>query len=330
MQAIVINQHGQSDVFEEIETAPPSARPGHVVIDVMATSVNPVDTKIRSGSEGTAGLTFPAILHMDVAGIISSVGEGVSQFKVGDEVYGCVGGIVGIPGALAEKVEADARLIALKPASLHFADAASLPLVAITAWEALIDRASIQPDDAVLVHGGTGGVGHISIQLAKLMGARVATTVSTVQKAEIARSLGADDVAFYREESPEEYTSRITNGSGFDTVFDTLGGAVLTNSLKAAKLKGHVISIIGYDTYDLTDMHFKALRLDLVFMAVSIIHDLDRSHHGKILTKLSSLVDRGLVKPLIDERHPFTAEGVKAAHARLESGKAIGKVVITR
>ncbi|MDM3891142.1 zinc-binding dehydrogenase [Pseudomonas juntendi] len=330
MQAIVINQHGQSDVFEEIETARPSARPGHVVIDVMATSVNPVDTKIRSGSEGTAGLTFPAILHMDVSGIISSVGEGVGQFKVGDEVYGCVGGIVGIPGALAEQVEADARLIALKPASLNFADAASLPLVAITAWEALIDRASIQPDDAVLVHGGTGGVGHIGIQLAKLMGARIATTVSNVQKAEIARSLGADDVAFYREESPEEYTRRITNGSGFDTVFDTLGGTVLTNSLKAAKLKGHVISIIGYDTYDLTDMHFKALRLDLVFMAVSIIHDLDRSHHGKILTKLSRLVDRGLVKPLIDERHPFTAEGVKAAHARLESGEAIGKVVITR
>ncbi|WP_060477388.1 zinc-binding dehydrogenase [Pseudomonas monteilii] len=330
MQAIVINQHGQSDVFEEIETPSPSARPGHVVIDVMATSVNPIDTKIRSGSEGTVGLTFPAILHMDVAGIISSVGEGVNQFQVGDEVYGCVGGIVGIPGALAEQVEADARLIAFKPASLDFADAASLPLVAITAWEALIDRASIQPDDAVLVHGGTGGVGHIGIQLAKLMGARVTTTISTVQKAEIARSLGADEVAFYREESPEEYTSRITNGSGFHTVFDTLGGAVLTNSLKAAKLKGHVISIIGYDTYDLTDMHFKALRLDLVFMAVSIIHDLDRIHHGKILTKLSSLVDRGLVKPLIDERHPFTAEGVKAAHARLESGEAIGKIVITR
>lgn len=330
MQAIVIYQHGQSNVFEEIETAPPSASPGHVVIDVMATSVNPVDTKIRSGSEGTAGLTFPAILHMDVAGIISSVGEGVSQFKVGDEVYGCVGGIVGIPGTLAEQVEADARLIALKPASLNFGDAASLPLVAITAWEALIDRASIQPNDAVLVHGGTGGVGHIGIQLAKLMGARVATTVSTVQKAEIARSLGAGDVAFYREESPEEYTSRITNGSGFDTVFDTLGGGVLSNSLKAAKLKGHVISIIGYDTYDLTDMHFKALRLDLVFMAVSIIHDIDRGHHGEILTKLSSLVDRGLIKPLIDERYPFTAEGVRAAHARLESGDAIGKVVINR
>nr|WP_059392860.1 zinc-binding dehydrogenase [Pseudomonas toyotomiensis] len=330
MKAIAIFNHGQADVFQEIETPSPTARRGHVVIDVKATSVNPVDTKIRNGSEGTEGLSFPAILHMDVSGIVSSVGEGVSKFKVGDEVYGCVGGIVGIPGTLADQVEADSRLIAHKPASLDFGDAASLPLVAITAWEALIDRASVKPGDAVLVHGGTGGVGHIGLQLAKLMGARVATTVSTPEKAEIARALGADYVAFYRDETPEDYTRRITEGSGFDTVFDTLGGGVLINSLKAAKIKGHVISIIGYDNYDLTDMHFKALRLDLVFMAVNIIHDLDRSHHGEILTKLSSLIDRGLIKPLIDKRYPFTVEGVKAAHARLESGAAIGKVIIAR
>lgn len=330
MKAIAIFNHGQSDVFREIETASPTARSGHVVIDVKATSVNPVDTKIRNGSEGTDGLSFPAILHMDVSGVVSSVGEGVSKFKVGDEVYGCVGGIVGIPGALAEQVEADARLIAHKPASLDFGDAASLPLVAITAWEALVDRAFIKPGDAVLVHGGTGGVGHIGLQLAKLMGARVATTVSTPEKAEIAQSLGADDVVLYRHETPEDYTRRITDGAGFNTVFDTLGGSVLTNSFTAAKIKGHVISIIGYDKYDLTDMHFKALRLDLVFMAVSIIHDLDRSHHGEILRKLSNLVDRGLVKPLIDKRYPFTVEGVKAAHDRLESGAAIGKVIIAR
>jgi NADPH2:quinone reductase len=330
LKAIAINQHGDSSIFEDIDTANPMARPGHVIINVRATSVNPVDTKIRRGSEGTAGLTFPAILHIDVAGVISSVGAGVTRFEVGDEVYGCFGGIVGIPGALAEQMEADADMLAHKPRSLSFGEAASLPLVGITAWEALIDRATIQPNDNVLVHGGTGGVGHIGIQLAKVLGARVSTTVSTPEKAEIARRLGADEVIFYPTETPQAYSQRITQGKGFDTVFDTLGGEVLQNSLKAAKLKGHVVSIIGYDTYDLTDMHFKALRLDLVFMAISIIHDVDRKHHGDILERLAALVDRGLVKPLIDERHDFTVAGVSAAHARLESGRAIGKIVIER
>jgi NADPH2:quinone reductase len=330
MQAIVINEHGDSQVFEDLQLPNLTPRPGHVVIEVRATSVNPVDTKIRQGSEGTAGLTFPAVLHMDVAGVISSVGEGVDTFKVGDEVYGCAGGVVGIPGALAEQMEADANLIAIKPKSLSFGEAAALPLVSITAWEALVDRASIKPMDDVLIHGGTGGVGHIAIQLAKAMGARVTTTVSTDEKAQIARSLGADEVANYRSESPEQYSQRVTDGKGFDTVFDTFGGEVLQNSLKAAKLKGHVISIIGYDTYDLTDMHFKGLKLDLVFMPIQIIHNVEREKHGEILRRVAALVDRGQVKPLIDQRYPFTRQGAGAAHDRLESSKAIGKIVIAR
>lgn len=330
MKAIVITRHGDSQVFEDLELPDVQARPGHVVIDVQATSVNPVDTKIRQGSEGTAGLTFPAVLHMDVAGIISAVGEGVTRFKVGDAVYGCAGGVVGIPGALAEQMEADADLIAIKPEWLSFAQAAALPLVSITAWEALVDRASIKPMDDVLIHGGTGGVGHIAIQLAKAMGARVSTTVSTEEKAEIARKLGADEIALYTHEAPDQYSQRITGGKGFDTVFDTFGGEVLQNSLKAAKLKGHVISIIGYDTYDLTDMHFKGLKLDLVFMPIQIIHNVNRQHHGDILRRISALVDRGLIRPLIDQSYPFTREGAGAAHDRLESSKAIGKIVIAR
>lgn len=330
MKAIAINQHGASNVFTDIETAEPIARPGHVIVRVKATSVNPVDVKIRTGSEGTAGLSFPAILHIDVAGVISSIGEGVTRFKTGDEVYGCFGGIVGIPGALADQMEADAQMLALKPRSLSFGEAASLPLVGITAWEALVDRAVIKPNDNVLVHGGTGGVGHIGIQLAKVLGARVSTTVSTPEKAEIVRGLGADEVILYPSETPPNYIQRLTEGKGFDTVFDTLGGEVLQNSLKAAKRKGHVVSLIGYDTYDLAEMHFKALRLDFVFMAISIIHNDDRKHHGEILERIAALVDRGWIKPLIDERHEFTVAGVSAAHARLESGRAIGKVIIER
>ncbi|MBM1202047.1 zinc-dependent alcohol dehydrogenase family protein [Pseudomonas fragi] len=330
MKAIAIYAYGGTEVFTEIDADTPVARPGHVIIDVRATSVNPVDTKIRKGSEGTAGLKFPAILHIDVAGIISSVGTGVTRFKVGDEVYGCFGGIVGIPGALADQMEADANMLALKPKILSFGEAASLPLVAITAWEALVDKASIQPDDNVLVHGGTGGVAHIGIQLAKVLGARVSTTVSNQKKAAIACRLGADEIIFYEDESPDEYHKRITKGDGFDVVFDTLGGQVLQDSLRVAKLKGHVISTIGYDTYDLTDMHFKALRLDIVFMAISIINNVGRAHHGNILERLAALVDRGQIKTLIDSKFEFSLDGVRAAHARLESGNTIGKVIIER
>ena len=329
MQAIAIERHGGVEVLQTIDVDTPEAAAGEVLIRVEATSVNPVDTKIRQGSEGTDGMQYPAILHMDVAGTVTQVGQGVTGFAVGDEVYGCVGGIVGMPGTLADYVAADARLLATKPVSLNFAQAAALPLVAITAWEAIVDRAEITLDDKVLVHGGTGGVGHIGVQLAKAQGAHVTATVQDEEKAAIARTLGADETVLYQQESPASYTARIT-GSGFDTVFDTVGGQVLQNSLQAARLKGHVISTIGYDNYDLTDMHFKALRLDLVFMVISLIHDIDRATHGNILRRLNGLIEKGQLTPLIDSTHPFTLEGVRQAHLRLESGQTTGKVVIAR
>lgn len=330
MRAIVIQRHGASDVFEEMERPDPQPRAGHVVIAVEATSVNPVDTKIREGSEGTAGLTFPAILHFDVAGTIHSVGEGVTRFKVGDRVYGCAGGVVGIPGALADYMEADADLLAPMPSNLTFAQAAAVPLVGITAWEAMVDRAGISPRDDVAIQGGTGGVGHMAVQIARAMGARVTAAVSTPEKAAIARDLGAENVILYRDEAPEDAVERLTGGRGFDVVFDTVGGSSLQVSLKLARIKGQVVSIIGYDTYDLTDMHFKALRLDLVFMPIQLIHNVERAAHGEILRKLGELIERGAVTPLIDTCHEFTPAGVGAAHRRLESGEALGKIVIAR
>lgn len=330
MKAIVIQAHGDSDVFEIMEVPQPVARPGHVVIEVQATSVNPVDTKIREGSEGTEGLTFPAILHFDVAGIIHSVGDGVTRFKAGDHVYGCAGGVVGIPGALADYMEADADLLALKPSNLSFATAAAVPLVGITAWEAMVDRAKVAPRDEVAIQGGTGGVGHMAVQLAHAMGARVTAAVSTPEKADLAQKLGAENIILYRDEDPEAAVARLTGGRGFDVVFDTVGGPSLQTALKLAKLKGHVISIIGYDRYDLADMHFKALRLDLVFMPIQLIHGIDRHLHGEILRKLAAMIERGSVTPLIDSAHAFTPQGVAAAHRRLETGAAIGKIVIAR
>ena len=172
-----------------------------ILIQVKATSLNPLDTKIRSGVFAKFPPEFPAVLHGDVAGIITEVGEGVTDFKVGDEVYGFAGGVKGTSGALAEYMAADARLLANKPKNLSFAEAAALPVVAITAWEALVKRANIGAGDEILIHGGAGGVGHVAIQLAKWLGAKVYTTVSSPEKAQIAEEFGADVVINYKEMS---------------------------------------------------------------------------------------------------------------------------------
>ncbi len=172
--------------------------PGHVLIRVAATSVNPVDFKIRAGVVKDIAPDFPAVLHGDVAGVIEVVGEGVNAFKPGEEVYACAGGVKGLGGALAEFLLADATLVARKPKSLSMREAAALPLVSITAWEGLIDRAKVQAGQNVLVYGATGGVGHIAIQLASWAGAKVFATASSDEKMASARELGADVVINYR------------------------------------------------------------------------------------------------------------------------------------
>lgn len=176
MRAMVIDRQGPSSVFHEAERPCPQTRPGHVLIRVRASSVNPVDYKIRSGMP--IAPDFPAVLHGDVAGEVVEVGEGVSDFAVGDAVYGCAGGVSGTQGALAEYMLADARLLAPKPSNLSMEQAAALPLVGITAWEGL-ERTRVIAGANVLVHGGTGGVGHMALQLARTLGATITTTVST-------------------------------------------------------------------------------------------------------------------------------------------------------
>ncbi|MCU0570959.1 MAG: zinc-dependent alcohol dehydrogenase family protein [Oculatellaceae cyanobacterium Prado106] len=328
MKAWVINQFGDADVFQEVDLAMPEVQPGCVLIQVAATSVNPVDYKIRSGAVADLAPDFPAVLHSDVAGMIAAVGAGVDQFQVGDEVYGCAGGLKGMGGALAEYMLADAQLIAHKPKSLTLAEAAALPLVSITAWEGLVDRAHIQPGQKVLVYGATGGVGHLGVQLAKWSGATVYATVSSDEKAAIAHRLGADVTLNYRQQPVEEFVAEHTNGDGFDLVFDTVGNDNLQNAFKAAKLNGTVVSIVALSQQDLTLLHVKGLTLHLVFMLIPMLFNLNRAAHGKILSKLAQLVDYHKIRPLIDSRS-FTMADVAAAHQYAESGQAIGKVVLT-
>ena len=164
MKAMVVNAYGNSDVFEAEDIAKPAVQAGHVVVAVKATSVNTVDTMIRQmGKELPLSPELPAVLGMDFAGVVDAVGEGVTDFKVGDEVYGCAGGLADLQGTLAEYMLADARLLALKPTSLSMEAAAAIPLVGITAYEGLT-RAGTKAGQKVLVHGGSGGVGHLAIQ----------------------------------------------------------------------------------------------------------------------------------------------------------------------
>ena len=230
-----------------------------------------MDYKIRQGAIPDIAPTFPAVLHGDVAGVVEAIGVGVTQFQPGDQVYACAGGVKGLGGALSEYLLADVNLVAHKPTSVTMIEAAALPLVSITAWEGLIDRAKIQPGQRVLVYGATGGVGHIGVQLAKWSGATVYALVSSEEKGAIARQLGADFTINYRQQPVEEFVAEYTDGQGFDVVFDTVGNANLQEAFKAAKLNGTVASTVSLSTQDLTLLHAKGLTLHLVYMPAILI-----------------------------------------------------------
>lgn len=332
MRAYALTEYGDSGSFENIELPTPELRPGHVLIRVAATSVNPVDTKIRLGGRPMCP-DLPAVLHMDVAGTVEALGEAVADYKVGDEVYGCAGGlktVVGetLGGALAEFMLADVNLIAHKPKSLTLSEAAAMPLVTITAWEQVFNRAPFGKNDKVLIHGGAGGVGHIALQLAKSGGAEVFATVSSGEKADIAMDLGADKAINYRQQSVEEYVKECTGEQqGFDLVVDTIGGENLDASLAAAKVNGSVVTIIAMNQHDLSPMHLKGLSLHVVFMLIPMLYGTGRAVHGEILRLAAGMVDSGTLRPLVDPEQ-FGFDQVDAAHKKLLSGKAVGKVVL--
>jgi NADPH2:quinone reductase len=324
MKAMIIKQLGTSDVFQQAEKAKPTLKSGHMLVAVKATSVNPLDTMLRS-SDTPWSANLPEILHGDVAGIITAVADDVSNFNVGDEVYGCAGGIAGIDGALAEFMLVDADLMALKPTTLTMKEAAALPLVSITAWEALHDKLAIKSGDNVLIHGATGGVGHIAIQLAKYFGATV-TATSTARNMQAAEKLGADNLVNVAEQSVADYVTQYTDGIGFDAIFDTVAGDNIQRSFEAARFNGAVATTLPID--NVLQVALKSLSFHSVLMLIPMVEGINRAAHGKILTKIAELVDQGLIKPLLDESD-FSIWQVADAHAHLESGQAVGKITLT-
>jgi NADPH2:quinone reductase len=323
MRAQVLTEFGGPEKFQLLDVETPVAAPGQVLIRIRAAALNPVDAKIREGLP--IGPAMPAILGADLAGVVEAVGAGVTGLTVSDEVYGCAGGVKGHGGTLAQYIAADAHLIAPKPRSLSFREAAALPLVAITTWDAM-ERLAIVPGEHVLVHGATGGVGHVGIQMAKAAGARVAAAVGSDAAAAIATRLGADDIII-RTEPVSDYVARLTGGNGFHAIFDTFGGANLMNSFEAAAIGGRIATTNARVTADLGNMHAKALTLSAVFMLLPMLKGPGRERHGRILREIATLCDAGKLKPLIDSRS-FTLETVPAAYTHLGSGTARGKIVI--
>jgi len=326
MKAMVLNEYGENSTFELSEVVKPEVKVGEVLVKIVASSVNTVDTMIRNmGKDLPLSPDAPAILGMDFAGIIEKIGDGVEGFSVGDEVYGCAGGLADLQGTLAEYIAADHNLIAHKPKNLSMKEAAAIPLVGITAYEGLT-RAQVQKEQKVLVHGGSGGVGHLAIQLAKYFGAEVFSTGGGTKQLEVIENFGAKGIN-YKEESVEDYVEKHTAGHGFDVVFDSVGGENLSRSFEAAALNGQIATTVSMLEMDLNPMHFKGLSLHVVFMLIPMLHNHKREEHGKILKRLTKIAEEGKLIPLLDESN-LTKKQVGQAYTRLESGKAMGKVVV--
>jgi NADPH:quinone reductase-like Zn-dependent oxidoreductase len=323
MEAYIVEEPGGS--FRKTDLPRPTLKPNHVLVRTKASGVNPLDTKIRGGKAAHAKQSLPAVLGLDMAGIIEEVGPDVTAFKRGDEVFGMVGGVGGLQGTLAEFIAADVDLLAPKPSKLSMRQAAALPLVVITAWEGLVDRAKVCADQTVLVHAGAGGVGHVAVQLARAYGARVFTTVSA-EKKQIVEGFGAIPID-YRSSSVDEYVAEMTGGKGFDIVFDTVGGATLDASFVAVKrYTGHIVSCLGWGSHSLAPLSFRGATYSGVFTLYPLITGNGREHHGKILAQAAALAEAGKLTPFLNEKCFSTAD-INAAYTIVEAG-SLGKVVV--
>jgi NADPH2:quinone reductase len=329
MKATVMTAVGGPEVLQATEQPDPGAPgPRQIRVRVHAASVNPVDTKLRA--RGTYYPDrMPAILGCDGAGVVQAVGGEVTRFRPGDEVYYCYGGIGGDPGSYAEFTLVDEAVVARKPATLSFEQAAALPLVLITAWESLHDRAGITAGSTVLIHAGAGGVGHIAVQLAKAAGARVITTVGSADKAAFVRELGADEVVNYRETDFVRAVLDLTGGIGADLAFDTVGGAVFQQSFTAVRPYGDVVTLLqpgpGMD-WKIPRLRNQRTSLELMLSPMYYGWSDALRHQGDILTEGAGLVDRGQLRVHLSDVLPLA--DAAEAHRRIEAGGMQGKLVL--
>ena len=324
MRALVLREFDTP--LETAEITTPKAGPGQVLVKVHASGVNPLDTKIRAGKAGHAERKLPAVLGLDMAGTVEAVGAGVDGFAPGDEVFGLTGGVGDLQGSLAEYTAVDADLLAHKPKGLTMRQAAALPLVTITAWEGLVDRANVHAGQKVLVHGGAGGIGHVAIQIARARGAEVFATGGP-QSAQTIKALGATPID-YTTTGVAAYVAEHTGGEGFDIVFDTVGGPTLDASFVAVRVyTGHVVSALGWGTHSIAPLSFRGATYSGVFTLLPMLSGRGRKHHGEILEQAAGIVEAGQLTPLVDPRH-FTFDTIVEAYQAVETGTSQGKVII--
>ncbi|MFF4899866.1 zinc-dependent alcohol dehydrogenase family protein [Streptomyces sp. NPDC001068] len=324
MRAVVLEEFGSPLVLRDIEK--PTAGPGQALVRIGASGVNPLDAKIRAGKAAHARRTLPAVLGLDLAGVVEEVGAGVDGLAPGDEVFGMTGGVGDLQGSLAEYAAVDARLLARKPSSLGVREAAALPLVFITAWEGLVDRARVRAGQKVLVHGGAGGIGQVAVQIARARGAEVFATASA-PRLSVVEGLGATPID-YAATSVDEYVAEHTGGEGFDVVLDTVGGPVLDASFNAVRTyTGHVVSALGWGTHSLAPLSFRGASYSGVFTLLPLLTGRGREHHGEIMREAAALAEAGGLTPVLDPRR-FALTDVADAHAAVESGTARGRIVV--
>ena len=328
MKAITMNKTGTPDVLELVDVPEPELDSStQVKIKVMAAGVNPIDTKLRKGAYAVDPL--PDILGCDGAGIIVETGSDVKDFKLDDEVYYFYGGLSGIPGNYAEYIVLEQHHLARKPENLSFEQAAAAPLVLLTAWEALFDRARLEAGNTVLIHAGAGGVGHVAIQLARNAGARVATTVSSQEKAELVSSLRAEKIINYRKQDFVESVLEWTQGKGVDVVMDNVGGQVLQCSFPATRVYGHIVSLLIADAKtDWTQARVRNLSFSHEVMLTPLLLDLHEAqcHQSWILEQCRVMFEAEQLTIHINDILPLTH--AKQAHEMIESGSITGKIVL--
>lgn len=328
MKAILMTRTGPAEGLELHEVPePPLTEPTQIKVRLRAAGVNPIDTKIRrNGLLGSGSL--PAILGCDGAGEVIEVGRGVDRFGIGDRVWFCHGGLGGEPGNYAEFTVLDQRWAAPMPRSLDFTQAAAGPLVLITAWGMLYDRGRLQAGQTVLIHAGAGGVGHVALQLAKLRGARVLTTVGSEESAALASGWRADEVINHREQDFVAEVNRLTDGAGADLVAEMVSPEVFSRSIGCTAYFGDLVTLLDPGAAPLAEARLRNLRIGFELMLTPQLRGLTaaREHQVDILRQCAELIDAGQLRLHVSQTLPL--ENAAKAHRQIETGHTVGKVVL--
>ena len=331
MKAILMTAAGNADVLQLRETAKPGLpSPQHLLVKLAAAGVNPIDAKLRAKPVYHPD-KLPAILGCDGAGIVEETGNAVTRFKAGDAVYFCNGGLGDEPGCYAEYTTLHEDYCALKPTNLSLQDSAALPLVLLTAWESLVERAHLQAGQAILIHAAAGGVGHIAVQLAHHLGARIAATVGNDKQAGLVQGLGAEKIIRYKEQDFVAEVLGWTGGKGADVVLDAVGDETYLRSLNATRIGGKLVSILA-TPLAAADVQLARVRNLLLCYELMLtpqilkLHD-ERVRQRKILEQGAQLVEAGQLGVLVSHKLPL--EKTAEAHRLIEQGGVSGKIVLT-